>query len=130
MKEVEILVEVLSDKKEALAKFKHLNFKGIKKTLDIYLYNPANEKLKPGKDFRLKECCRIRVKDGKSYLAYKVDNFENGKWVFSDEHEVEISDSDVGMKILAHLGLKPLVEIENEKHTFMTNWKPDLSTGP
>lgn len=122
MKEVEILVNVLSNKEDSLEKLSGFNFVGIKKVLDVYFYDPKREDLKPLPDGRLKNCFRLRKKDDKFFMAYKLDHFdEQGVWVYSDEHEVEISDFDTTVEILKHLGLEILVEIENEKHTYLTD---------
>jgi len=122
MKEIEILVEVFDSKEVVLEKLQSLNFQGVKKTLDIYFFDPLRKNLQPDNDNRLTESCRLRNKNGKALLAYKTDNFdENGVWIYSDEHETEISDFKIGHTILSHLGMQPLIELENEKHTFLTD---------
>lgn len=120
MKEVEILVQVFDDKKTVLRKLNRFNFKGIKGTLDVYFYDPKRSNLKPDSKGSLRECFRLRRKDNKNFIAYKVDNFEKGKWIYSDEHETEVLDFKKAEKIIEHLGLKPLVKIDNKKHTFLT----------
>lgn len=121
MKEVEILVSILENKEAVLEKLNKLNFAGIKKTLDVYFYDPKRENLKPSTDGRLNACFRLRKKDDKVFMAYKVDNFNDGIWIYSDEHEVEVSDFETAVTILRHLGFEVLVEIENEKHTFLND---------
>ncbi len=122
MKEIEILVEVFDSKEVVLEKLKLFNFQGVKKTLDIYLFDPLRKNLQPNSNNRLTESCRLRNKNGQALLAYKTDNFdENGVWIYSDEHEVKISDFKTGHTILSHLGMQPLIELENEKHTFLTD---------
>lgn len=121
MKEVEILVNVFDGKEVVLESLKRFDFAGIKKTADVYFYDPLRSNLKPAENYRLTESCRIRQKDKKSLLAYKVDHFdESGKWIFSDEHEVEISDFETGLTIMRHIGLLPLIKLEIEKHTFLS----------
>ena len=122
MKEVEILVKLHDSLENVRSKLGGLNFQGTKKTLDVYFYDPKRPNLKPNKSFALTECFRIRSKDGKGYIAYKIDNFDElGKWTYSDEHEIEISDFDTALRIINHLGLKPLVEIDNTKYAYLTN---------
>jgi len=121
-KEIEVLVEVFDKKANVLKKLKSFKFEGAKKTIDIYFFDPKRKNLKPHKDCRLKECLRIRTKGNKSFLAYKIDHFDKkGIWSHSDEHEIEISNPQVALKIAEHLGFKELVRIENTKHTFLSN---------
>ncbi len=116
MREIEILVKVFDSKKVALSKLKKFKSKGVKKTYDIYFYDPKLEIKKNIKNPNF----RLRKKDDKCYMTYKKDyRDKKGKWIYSDEHEIEISDFDDALKIINHLGLKPLVEVENKKHTFL-----------
>jgi len=120
MKEVEILVKVTSDKDEALEKLSKFNFAGKREILDVYFYDKKRKSLKP-KNNRLIECFRLRKKDKKNYITYKVDKFDNlGKWMYSEEEETEIKDFDTAIKIVSLLGLTPLVEINNIKYTYYT----------
>ncbi len=120
MKEVEILVEVLSEKEKALEVLNKFSFAGEKEVLDIYFYDEKRDLLKPKGD-KLTECFRVRKKDKTNYITYKVDQFDgDGKWVYSDEEETEVKDFETIVKIISNLGLKPLVEIDNIKHTFYT----------
>lgn len=121
-KEVEILVEVLDTKEEALKKLAVLKSIGDKKTVDIYFFDPKREDLKPDKDGQLKNCLRVRNKDGESSIAYKIDHFDKkGIWLYSDEYESEVSDYLKIDDILKKLGLKELVRIENIKSTFVND---------
>jgi adenylate cyclase class 2 len=121
MKEIEILIEVKSSKEEALKAFESFQFEGIKKTLDIYFYDPLRTDLQANSEGRLNACFRIRQKDGKNTIAYKVDYFEEEEWSHSDEYETEFKDFETMMHIVDKLGLKELVRIDNEKHTYMTD---------
>ena len=128
MQEVEILVNILDNKQAVLKKLKQFDFAGIKKTLDVYFYNPDRDELKPDKNNRLRQCFRLRKtcltgrrEDNKNYLTYKIDYFDSDVWSHSDEHEVEVDDFEATLKIIEHLGFKILVKIENEKHTFLTD---------
>lgn len=121
MKEIEILVEVLETKENALEKLASFEAKGKKETLDVYFFDPLREDLKPTPEGRLSRSFRIREKDGKASVAYKLDNFdENGMWTYSDEFETPVADFNTGMQIITHLGLQELVRIDNHKHTFVT----------
>lgn len=120
MREVEILTEVLDTKDKALKALACFNFVGVKRTLDIYFFNPKEDELKPNKDGFLNKCFRLRKKGNKNYLAYKVDNFDKNRfWLYSEEHEVEVSDFEECLEILRLLGFEVLVEIENEKHIYL-----------
>lgn len=121
MKEIEILVKVLSPKKKALQSLKRFKFIGSKETIDWYFYDPQRTNLKPSRGGRLTECFRLRQKDKKYLLAYKVDHFnQQGIWQYSDEHEVLVSNLAVMQKIIQHLGLKLLVKVDNIKRTYLT----------
>jgi len=63
MKEVEILVKVKSNKKDALDKLSKFSFAGKKEVLDIYFYDKKRISLKP-RNNRLTECFRLRKKSG------------------------------------------------------------------
>ncbi len=121
MQEVEILVEILEDKEAVLKKLKQFNFVGDKKVLDVYFVDSKRDDLKPDKTGRLNNCFRLRKKNDKNYLAFKKDYFVNNIWTHSDEHEVEVNDFETMMEIIQHLGFEILVEIENNKSTFLTD---------
>ena len=92
---------------------------GRKKTLDIYFFDPKRPELKPvcGRLFR---CFRLRLKDGRAYLTYKVDKFRGDEWLYSDEHETGVADFAVAQDIIRHLGLKELVRVDMVKATYET----------
>lgn len=121
MKEIEILIEVKSSKEEALKALQGFRFEGIKKTLDIYFYDPLRTDLQANGEGRLNACFRLRQKDGKNTVAYKVDHFDGDIWSHSDEYETEINNFGTSIKIFEKLGLKELISIDNEKHTYMTD---------
>ena len=121
MREIEVLVKVLSPKQKALRSLRRFKLVGSKETIDWYFYDPRRQNLRPLHNGRLKECFRIRQKDQKCYLAYKVDHFnQQGVWQYSDEHEVLVNDWATMLKIIQHLGLKPLVKVDNIKRTYLT----------
>ncbi len=121
MKEIEILVEVLEGKDSALEKLASFESKGLKHTLDVYFYDPLRPDLQPRADGRLTRSFRLREKDGKASIAYKIDNFDaDGMWTYSDEFETPVGNFEAGMQIVSHLGLQELIRIDNNKHTFVT----------
>lgn len=120
MKEIEVLVEIHEDVKTVLHRCKAFDSKGIKKTKDIYYFDPLRENLKPDVEGKLKECCRLREKAGKYYITYKSDNYEGDTWIYSDEYETEVKDIEILQWILEKMGLRELVVVENIKHTFET----------
>lgn len=72
MKEIEILVEVFDTKdrvKETLSSF---NYMGLNKVIDEYYYDPKRDTLKPSKDDELYHCLRLRTKNNKHYITYKM----------------------------------------------------------
>lgn len=121
MKEIEILIEVKSSKDEALKALGQFRSEGVKKTLDVYFYDPLRTDLQADAEGKLNACFRLRQKDGKNTIAYKVDHFEGEEWSHSDEYETEVKDFDTALQIVEKLGLQELVRIDNEKHTYMTD---------
>lgn len=121
-KEVEILVEVFDKKEDAIDKLSSLKFLGDKKTSDIYLFDPKRVELKPDKNGQLKNCLRIRNKDNKASVAYKVDHFDKkGIWLYSDEYETEVSNFAKTSDIFQKLGYEELIKIDNVKSTFVND---------
>lgn len=122
MKEVEILVQLTDDFAKAKDKLSQFNFQGIKKTRDVYFFDPKRNNLQPDKKGALNQCFRLRSKGDEYYMTYKIDHFDNhGVWTYSDEHEVKISNFDSALKIINHLGLKQLIEIDFVKHIYKTD---------
>lgn len=120
MKEIEILVELKDEFKKAFEVLSHYEFIGSKETIDYYYVDQKRENLKPNSDNKLMECCRIREKAGKYYVAYKVDIYDWEKWKYSDEYETEVKDIEMLKKIFEKLGLEILVIVDTTKHTFET----------
>lgn len=121
MKEIEILVEIQEDINSVLHCLEKFEKKGMKSTNDIYYFDPLRNNLKLDDEGKLKECCRLREKAGKYYITYKIDNYKEDVWIYSDEYETEVKDIDILKRILEKLGLKQLVVIKNKKHTFETS---------
>ncbi len=123
MQEIEILVKVSTPVEEALKILQKYSFIGSKKVLDIYFYDPLRKDLQPDETAKIYRCCRLRKKDDHSFMAYKNDHYnERGEWQYSDEYETEVSDFEQALHILSKLGLAPLIEIDNIKHTFCTEY--------
>jgi len=122
MKEVEILVRLTGDFEKAKDKLSQFNFQGIKKTRDIYFFDPKRDNLKPNKKGTLKECFRLRSKGDRYYMTYKIDHFDDrAVWTYSDEHEVVMSNFDSAFEIINHLGLEQLIEIDYIQHIYKTD---------
>lgn len=120
MKEIEILVEVYSNKEEVFDKLKKFEFVGSKETLDIYYYDPKRDALKPDVNNQINECLRLRTSNNKYSITYKVDKFDdNGKWLYSDEYETNVEDINMLMCILDNMGFKELLRIHNIKEEYM-----------
>lgn len=120
MKEIEILVEVKSTKETALTALERFSAHGVKRTLDIYLHDPLRKELQPDENNKLHRSFRLRKKDGKNFLTYKIDHFNGNLWNYSDEFETEVEDFDKMLLILKNLGFEDLVRVDNDKHTFTT----------
>ncbi len=115
MKEIEILVELHTDiksTKKILSKYKLINEA---RTIDTYYYDPLRNNLKINQNNAIDECLRLRKKGDKFYITYKVDHFENKKWLYSSEYETKIDDITTLEKIFELLGLKKLLVIDNKK---------------
>jgi len=122
MKEIEILVEVTSDKTTALKALESFVFKGAKQVIDVYFTSPFHNTLSPDSTGRLYNCYRFRLKDGKASVAYKVDHFDDRmQWTYSDEYETGIDDFSTALQIQEQLGFTELVRIENTKYTYVSD---------
>lgn len=120
MQEIEILVELndtIENAKKALANFE---YQGAKKTIDLYFYDPLRDNLKLNADNKILECCRIRTKNQKHFVAYKVDVYNGEIWSHSNEYETEVEDLNSIIEIFECLGLEKLVTVNNTKHTFVS----------
>lgn len=121
MKEIEILVEVYDDVSIVKDKFKNFTYKGLKKTIDEYYYDPKRDTLKPDKDNQLSHCLRLRTKNNEYFITYKDDVFENGKWLYSNEFETKVESIEMLKEIFSKIGLKKFIEIDNNKETYIYN---------
>ncbi|MBN2142869.1 class IV adenylate cyclase [Candidatus Woesearchaeota archaeon] len=119
MREIEVLVELSSSKEDALRALKSFREEGNREVVDTYYFHPSSDDLKPVRG-SLRNCLRIREKSGTCLLAYKNDHFDGeGKWVYSDEYEVVVSEGNTMKTILRLLGFRELLTIRNRKHKFM-----------
>ena len=122
MKEIEILVEVYSNIEDCKKELSNYEFKGTNEVIDIYYYDPLREYLKPNEKNEINQCMRLRKKDDKNYITYKVDKFDdNNIWLYSDEYETEVEDFDKIQEIIKLLGLKELLTIHNKKSLYNTD---------
>lgn len=122
MKEVEVLIEVKDSKEKALNVLEQFGSATAQHVLDIYFYDQLRSDLQPGKNTRLNRSFRLRKKDEKISLAYKIDHFDkNDQWIYSDEHETRVDNFNEASNIIKHLGLQELIRIDNEKHIFKTS---------
>lgn len=128
MNEVEILVRVLDPKAKALAALRKLAAKrilqslGKQEVIDVYYFHPKKKEMQVrGSRFPI-EWLRVRTKGKQCFLAYKKDHVDaQGCWLFSDEHETEVSDERVIRSLLEGMGFSELVMVQNTKHVFMTS---------
>jgi len=118
MKEIEILVRVNSDIESIISKFNDFEYLGTSKVIDEYYYDPKRKNLKPDETGQIKECLRLRKSRDKYYITYKDDVFEGDKWLYSNEYETEVLNIDMTRKIIEHLGLVKLLEIDNTKEKY------------
>ncbi len=103
-----------------MTKLEKFNFKGLKDTHDIYYFGPQRKNLQPDRDGILKECFRLRNKNNEYYLTYKINKFEDsGDWLYSEEHEIKLSDFNTAAKIINNLGFEKLVEVKSHKNYFI-----------
>ncbi len=121
MKEIEVLVEVYDKIEYIKNKLEKFNYKGLKKTVDEYYYDPKRDTLKPDKENQLSHCLRLRSKNNDYSITYKDDIFENGKWLYSNEYETKIESLTTMKEIFTKLGLVKFIEIDNEKETYIYN---------
>ena len=121
MKEIEILVEVYDNVEVVKQALKKFEYKGLKRTIDEYYYDPKSNILKPDKSNKLNHCLRLRTKNNEFFVTYKDDIFEGEKWLYSNEYETKVQSIDIMKEIFHKLGLVKFIEIDNEKETFIAN---------
>ncbi len=119
MKEIEVLVEVFDDIDKVKTILNKFNYVGLKETLDEYYYDPKRSDLKPDENGELSHCLRLRIKNNEYSITYKDDIFENGKWLYSNEYETNVSDIRMIREIFNKIGLVKFIEIDNKKETYI-----------
>ncbi len=120
MREIEVLVKLFDGKKKVLKALRGFKREGANRILDIYYTHPKLTVLRPERSGRLRDCLRIRVKGDKCLIAYKKDYFnQKDMWLYSEEHETPIEGFKEISHILAALGFKVLIRVDNTKHKFM-----------
>ena len=119
MKEIEILVKLYSSLEEAKEVLKKFDFINTQDTTDIYYYDPLRNELKPNDNLEINQCLRLRTKNDKHCITYKIDHFDDtGKWVYSDEYETNVDDIETLKRIFDCLGFKILLTIHNVKEIY------------
>ena len=122
MKEIEILVEIQEhNPKLILNTLKKFKYNGEQQVIDTYYYDPLRQTLKPHQDNKLYSCFRIREKNGKTYITYKDDVYENSIWQYSDEYETTVNDKDIIKSIINKLGLETLIILSSKKTFYSYN---------
>lgn len=118
MRKIEVLAELYDEISVAMDKLKNCVYKGNNQTIDTYYYDPKRKNLQLNAKNKLMECCRLREKDGKYFVTYKIDKYDAGKWQYSEEYETEVKDLHAMEMIFECLGLEVLIVIDNLKHTY------------
>ena len=117
-KEVEILFELRETEKSAIKKLRRFIHVGKRRTIDIYYFDPKRKALQPTTSGRLKASFRLRNQGRSCSLAYKIDHFKKGLWIYSDEYETPAGDFKKAQAIIRQLGLKRLVKVDATKNVF------------
>lgn len=116
MKEIEVLKELYTEIEKSKKKLEQFELLGSSVVIDTYYYDPLRVNLKPDENNQINECFRIREKEDKYYITYKIDKFDdNGIWLYSEEYETPIGSVEAINKIVDSLGFKKLLTIKNKK---------------
>lgn len=118
MKEIEILFRVAEPIGMIQEKLSAYTYEGMEQILDIYFTHPAIEDLQPVNG----EICtslRIRQKAGKTFLTHKRNHMQDGKYLYADEEEVEVSSFEKTVLLVQGLGFSELVRVENRRRTYV-----------
>lgn len=116
MKEIEILYALKEPIASAKRKFGKTPWRATR-VKDTYFESKDHPRLSPDADHRLTSSFRLREIDHAYKLTYKDDHFDKrGVWLYSDEHEVSVSDAKVVRAIFAALHYEELITIDNKKH--------------
>ncbi|GHT81523.1 hypothetical protein FACS1894125_2430 [Actinomycetota bacterium] len=115
MIELEILVEVYDDYAVVESILAGFDFVETRKVIDTYFFDPQRVNLLPNSDGVLLECLRLRDKEGDFTLTYKNDVYDGKTWLYSNENEIHVSDKSQTSLIFEKIGLKEMLEINNER---------------
>lgn len=118
MKEIEVEVTFDNTKAEVMKILSRFDFIGKKDISDTYYCDPLRKNLQPETDLRLNETFRVRKTKEKCFLTYKKQHFKGKLWVYSDEYETKVEDSNTIKKIIMMLGLKPLIKVNNKRRVY------------
>ncbi len=119
MKEVEILFSVENTKKECITALKRFKLHGKIHIRDTYYRHPKLKSFNPRND-RLLEVFRIREKDKHVILTHKKDYYKGKTWTYSDEEELHVHNRKQAQRLIAALGFKPLIVIDNARTVYLT----------
>ena len=116
MKEIELLYTLQEPIASAKRKFGKRSWHTLR-VKDTYFTSKDHTRLSPDANHRLTSSFRLREKDGAYTLTYKDDRFDHrGTWLYSDEHEVSVSDATSMGEMLRALHYQELITIDNTKH--------------
>lgn len=118
--EVEILWRLNTEIDDARQILCSIPYKGSKRTIDTYFYDPTRKDLQPDENGKIWKCLRVRNSDGAMSITYKNDHYNEGIWQYSDEHESQVSCDASVIKIIKELGLVELVIVDNIKHKYIS----------
>ncbi len=118
MKEIEVVVAFDNSKEEVIKILSKYDYIGEKEIIDTYYYDPLRIGLQPESDLRLNETFRVRQTKKGNYLTYKKQHFKGKLWVYSDEYETKVEDSNTIKSIIEMLGLKELIKVHNKRKVY------------
>ncbi|MFA5797110.1 MAG: class IV adenylate cyclase [Candidatus Woesearchaeota archaeon] len=120
MKEVEILFSVANTKKECIIALKKFRLQRRVRIRDTYYMHPQLKQFDP-RNGRLSEVFRIREKDKRIILTHKKDYYQGKEWTYADEEELHVHDLKQAQRLVAALGFKPLIVIDNVRTAYLTS---------
>ena len=118
--EIEILAPVNTTLAEALKALRVFGEPAVQHINDAYYTHQSIPLIQTNEDL-LYGSLRIREKNGKFILTVKKDEFENGQWLYSDEHEVEVANKTEAHAVLAALGFCVAATLTTTRHAYRTH---------
>lgn len=113
MKEIEITMELLDTLENAKAQLANLKFIGEEKIIDTYFYDPNKYNSMPTSNKELGECLRLRSKNGKMFVSYKIDKYdEEENWLYADNYETEVPNVQAALTQFNQSNLKEMMTIK------------------